>query len=317
MTPSPLDREAEEAIAWMVRLRAGAPDARLQARFDAWRDGDPARRRAWEHLQARLGAPYDTLRRLDRQLAHDLLAPPALGRRDVLRGIAGLGLAGGALWLGLRSAPGRAVFADLRSATGERRRVTLADGSQLDLNAGSAVDVAFEAGQRLLLLRRGELVVRVAADPSRPFVVRSAQGDVRALGTRFLVRQEADATHVAVLEHAVRARLPGGEALELHEGQSARLHAGAIERLAGDPRRAAAWLDGRLDVLDEPLEAVVDALRPYRRGLVRVAPQVRGLRVQGVFPLDDSDRALTALAETLPIRVERYGPWLTLIEPAG
>ncbi|MNI78379.1 fec operon regulator FecR [compost metagenome] len=58
---------------------------------------------------------------------------------------------------------------------------------------------------------------------------------------------------------------------------------------------------------------MVEALRPYSRGFVRLAPQVRGLRVQGVFPLDDPDRAFNALAETLPIRVDRYSPWLTLI----
>ncbi len=66
-------------------------------------------------------------------------------------------------------------------------------------------------------------------------------------------------------------------------------------------------------MLDDPLEHVVDALRPYSRGFVRVAPEVRDLRVQGVFPLNDPDRVFTALAETLPIRVDRYSPWLTLI----
>jgi transmembrane sensor len=40
---------------------------------------------------------------------------------------------------------------------------------------------------------------------------------------------------------------------------------------------------------------------------------VRGLRVQGVFPLDAPDRTLDALAETLPIRINRYSPWLTMI----
>jgi transmembrane sensor len=58
---------------------------------------------------------------------------------------------------------------------------------------------------------------------------------------------------------------------------------------------------------------VVEALRPYCRGFVRVAPDVRSLRVQGVFPLDDPERTFNALAETLPIRVDRYSPWLTLI----
>ncbi|MNC65857.1 fec operon regulator FecR [compost metagenome] len=66
-------------------------------------------------------------------------------------------------------------------------------------------------------------------------------------------------------------------------------------------------------MLDDSLQAVVEALSPYYRGFVRVEPEVRGLRVQGVFPLDEPQRAFAALAETLPVRVEHYSPWLTLI----
>ncbi|MNF79363.1 fec operon regulator FecR [compost metagenome] len=125
--------------------------------------------------------------------------------------------------------------------------------------------------------------------------------------------QEQDATRVVVLQHSIEARLFDGTTLDLQEGQSALLYAGKIVPVAGDQRHRADWLSGRLNVLDDPLEHVVDALRPYSRGFVRVAPEVRGLRVQGVFPLNDPDRVFTALAETLPIRVDRYSPWLTLI----
>jgi transmembrane sensor len=99
----------------------------------------------------------------------------------------------------------------------------------------------------------------------------------------------------------------------LQEGESALLYARRIDPVVGDQRYRADWLSGRLNVLDEPLEKVVDALRPYSRGFVRVSPEVRDLRVQGVFPLNDPARTFAALAETLPIRVDHYSPWLTLI----
>ncbi|WP_313519340.1 FecR domain-containing protein, partial [Pseudomonas sp.] len=83
----------------------------------------------------------------------------------------------------------------------------------------------------LLLLRRGELLVQVAADAARPFHVRSAEGDVRALGTRFLVRQEDDATRVVVLQHSVRASLDDGSTRDLLEGQAALLRERGIELL--------------------------------------------------------------------------------------
>ena len=38
------------------------------------------------------------------------------------------------------------------------------------------------------------------------------------------------------------------------------------------------------------------------------------MRVFGVFALDNTAQTLNTLAQTLPIKVTRYGPWLTLIE---
>ncbi|MNF67027.1 fec operon regulator FecR [compost metagenome] len=217
------------------------------------------------------------------------------------------------MWLGAGSQLGDALLADLHTGRGERQNFKLADGSRLSLNANSAVDLRFDDKQRLVILRHGELVIDVAPDPRRPLRVRTAEGEVRALGTRFLVAQEQEASRLVVLQHSVEARLFDGTVHVVQEGQSALLHARQIAFLGGDQRRRADWLNGRLNVLDESLEQVVEALRPYSRGFVRLAPQVRGLRVQGVFPLDDPDRAFNALAETLPIRVDRYSPWLTLI----
>ncbi|MBB2494327.1 FecR family protein [Aquipseudomonas ullengensis] len=317
MSQIALSRASQEAIDWMVRLRAATPDAQLLARFESWLASDPAHDLAWRQLQQGLGSHYETLRGFERRApgqAREVLLQPTPSRREVLRGLVGLGLFGGGLWLAARSQPGQALLADLHTGTGERRVYSLADGSQLNLNAGSAVDLDFSASQRLLRLRQGELVVQVAADPNRPFIVRSAQGDVRALGTRFLVRQEDQATRVLVLEHSVRLSLPNGASHDLQEGEAALLQAHHIEPLGRGEQHRADWLQGQLSVLDEPLDAVIEALRPYRSGLIRVAPDVRSLRVQGVFPLDQPERALTALGETLPIRISHYGPWLTLID---
>ncbi|VVP23522.1 hypothetical protein PS903_03886 [Pseudomonas fluorescens] len=319
MNKTRLDPVSEQAIDWMVRLRAGKPDAALQERFNAWLAMDPEHAQAWATLQERLGGSFNTVRALDRRVhgqageARQLLLQPHGSRRDALRVIAGLGLLGGGLWLGARSPLGDSLLADLHTGRGQRQDFNLADGSRLSLNADSAVDLQFDEQQRLVILRHGELVIEVAADPRRPLRVRTAQGEIRALGTRFLVAQEQDASRVVVLQHSVQARLFDGTTLDLQAGQSALLSARQISAVAGDQRHRADWLSGRLNVLDEPLEQVVEALRPYSRGFVRIAPEVRHLRVQGVFPLDDPDRTFTALAETLPIRVDRYSPWLTLI----
>ena len=319
MSKPRLDPVSEQAIDWMVRLRAGSPTPALQERFNTWLSQDPAHAQAWARLQERIGGSFNTVRALDRRLpghtehARQLLLQPQTSRRDALRMIAGLGLLGGGLWLGARSPLGDSLLADLRTGRGQREHFSLDDGSRLSLNADSSVDLQFDDQQRLVILRHGELVIQVASDPKRPLRVRTAQGEIRALGTRFLVAQEQDASRVVVLEHSVEAKLFDGTRRDLQEGESALLYARRIDPVVGDQRYRADWLSGRLNVLDEPLEKVVDALRPYSRGFVRVSPEVRNLRVQGVFPLNDPARTFAALAETLPIRVDHYSPWLTLI----
>ncbi|WP_110968776.1 FecR family protein [Pseudomonas huaxiensis] len=321
MSKARLDRVSEQAIDWMVKLRAGTPDAALLERFNAWLALDRAHSQAWEKLQERLGGSFNTVRALDRRLpgqageARQVLLQPQASRRDALRVIAGLGLLGGGAWLGARSPLADAWLVDLHTGRGERQHFNLADGSRLSLNANSAVDLRFDDQQRLVILRRGELIIDVAPDANRPLRVRTAEGELRALGTRFLVAQEQDASRLVVLQHSVQAQLFDGTTQVIPEGQSALLLPGRIALVNGDQRYRSDWLSGRLNVLDESLDQVVEALRPYSRGFVRVDPKVRGLRVQGVFPLDQPERALDALAETLPIRVDRYSPWLTLIGP--
>ncbi len=319
MSDARLDRVGEQAIAWMVRLRSGTTSARQRAGFEHWLSSDTAHRDAWARLQDGLGSHYATLRAFEHHTpggAREALLQPDMNRRTLLRGLVGLGLLGGGLWLGAHTLPGQALLADLRTGTGERRRFTLADGSLLELNADSAVDLDLSANTRLLHLRQGALVISTTTDRPQPLVVRTGQGDVRTLAGRLLVEQLPESTRAVALEGGVKASQRLGGALGLDEGQAALLHARHIELLGGDQRKRASWLQGRLDVLDDPLEAVIDALRPYRRGLIRVSPAVRQIKVQGVFPLDEPDRALTALGETLPIRIDRYGPWLTLISAA-
>ncbi|AGN81629.1 FecR family protein [Pseudomonas sp. GD03651] len=320
MSRPALDRVSEQAIDWMVELRAATPDPALLQRVRLWLQQDPAHQQAWNRLEQRLGHPFAALLALDQRApgqaaeARRLLMQPTRSRREVLGAMASLGLFGAALWGGWRSDTAQGWLADLHTGRGERRSFTLADGSRLSLNSASAVDVQFDAGQRLLMLRHGELLIQVARDPLRPLRVRTAQGQVQALGTRFLVSQEQDATRVVVLQHSVRASLADGQWAELHQGQAALLRSNTIERLTGEQQQRAAWLEGRLEVLDQPLHVVVDALRPYLRGYIRLAPAARDLRVQGVFPLDQPQQAFKALAEALPISVARYGPWLILID---
>ena len=320
----------DAAVDWWVELGSGeiAPDTRLA--FARWLAADPRHAQAWAGLQASVGQVFDgaapergQAARLDDLMTRAHRATQQQ-RRRLLQGalaLTGVGVGAGLMLSGARADWVPELMADLRTGIGERQRFALDDGSSLLLDADSAVDVDFGA-RRWARLRRGQLIVQVhaAGAGAPPFIVESAHGQVQALGTRFLVRQNATDTLALVLEHAVELRVPAADvpAQRLEEGQAARFDGQRITREAADGPAsfAAAWSRGMFEALDTPLGEVVAALRHYRRGLIRVAPEAARLRVTGAFPLDDVDAALTALAETMPIAVYRHAAdWLVRIEP--
>lgn len=322
-----LDAATQAAVGWLVVLHSGEASAAEQRDFDQWLAQSAEHRAAWQRLA---GALDDTLAPA-RSAASAHPAPgAALGqvlahaesrtrhRRHLLRGALALGgMAAAAALLAERQWPLAHLAADLRTGTGERRDFALPDGSQLSLDARSAVDIDFRKGHRTVTLRQGALVAQAAPlhRSGIPFVVRTDHGAVRALGTRFVVRREAQYSTVGMLEHSVEITAPGAEHLILAEGRSARFGPAGIAPLDTAPAAASAWQRGMLEAHDQTLGEVVQALRAYRAGFIRIAPEAAALRVYGTYALDDTDRALAALAETLPVSVRIYQRgWLVTIE---
>lgn len=311
---TPLDAVLLEAIDWQIRLTSGTTSAHERQAFQAWLESSAEHRQAWSRLDTLLSPSLQRLQDAGR---------PADGLRQVLlnehtpsrrrRQLLGSGLAillGTGGWLAQRQ---YTSAERLHTGLGQRRTWVLEDGSQLTLNASTSLRQHFTAQQRLLHLKQGELIVQVAADTQRPFCIDTQQGRIRALGTRLLVRQEADTTLVLMLEHSARLTLLDGRQLELAEGQAARMGRDGILRLPDHQEYLAAWQDGRLEVRNQPLGEVIRALDAYLPGLVRLSPAAAALPVFGIFNLDQPRQALQALDESLPIQVRRYGP-LTLID---
>lgn len=213
-----------------------------------------------------------------------------------------------------RTQPLNGLWADRHTATGERKTFELADGSRLSLNARSSVDIQFTEQRRLVRLREGQVFVDVAPDTRRPFVITTAQGEVQALGTQFMVRQADAGSLTSVQLHSVRVTTLGGSQRNVEAGEAAWFSVNDVRPVAPSVHSRVDWRDGRVDIRDEPLGPLIDALRPYRRGVLRVSERAAKLRVYGVYPLDDPAQTLESLAQTFPLRISHYGPWLTLID---
>lgn len=317
----------KEAVAWYARLCSGsAGDAERQA-WLRWHAAHPDHQRAWQRIEAMRA----TLQQAPAGIASPVLrarfASGGQARRQVLRSVlllAGTGTVGYLSWQTAQQyGLVQPLLADYSTAIGHQRRVQLPDGSLLIMNTGSAVDVRFDAHTRRVRLLAGEILVETARHRQgpeapldmRPFIIETRHGAARALGTRFTVRQLGDHTQVAVLDDAVelRAAQVPGKAVIVRAGQQARLMAGAIEAPEQADESAGLWHTGNLLVNDRSLGEVVAELARYRRGRLVCDARVAQLRISGVFPLADTDRALLLLVQSFPLRLRsltRY--WVTL-----
>lgn len=319
----------QQAIDWLVEWRSGTMSDTQREALDRWCAANPAHAAAWAQVSGgfehTLGQPLASLTtsRATADAALGALLLPHAGRRR-RRLVGGTLAACGAVFAsGLvahRMAPLPGLLADAHTATAERRSLDLADGSRLMLDARTAMDLSLGPAQRLVRLRQGALIAEVAAEHSAPFVIRTSHGEVRSSGTRCMVRVSAERTEVAVLDRAVSLHgATRNDRQTLGTGQAARVDIrGAISPLQTPAEDLAAWQHGMLAVRAGTLGDVIEGLRPYRRGFIRLSPDVAQLPVLGVFPLDDTDHALQALADTLPVLIRRYqGGWLLVIEPVG
>ncbi|MEJ3661171.1 FecR domain-containing protein [Pseudomonas fragi] len=314
--PAALDFKTLEAAAtWYVQLNDGSADEARTRAWQTWLKASPQHAAAWarvEKLQRQWAmiAPKAALSSLDSARAQ---------RRDVLKILGMLLAVGSGTWLAAGQVPYRSMLAEHRTGIRERRSLRLDDGSQLELNTDTALDIHFDAKQRLIRLHRGEILVQTARDPDqRPFIVHTEDGSVRALGTRFSVRQLPGQTRVGVEQSAVEIRPYGhiDQCLRLEAGQQVTFDSddiGVVEQL---PLASTAWVKGMLSVDDWRLGDFVEALGRYRPGVLRCATAVADLRISGAFRIDDTETILENLSKTLPVKVRFLTRYWASIEPA-
>ncbi len=318
------DRVLDEAIAWQVLLDSGDASDEHHADLIRWLEADGDHARAWRQLGLLDHGLHDLPRDAAAPLRDTLMTPRRRRTRKAAAGLLSLALLIAVAAGGLdRHQPLTGLLADHRTGTGEQRTVVLPDGTVVVLNTRSAIDLAFDADRRAIVLRQGEIHVRSApasaAEP-RPLMVLTPQGSLRALGTRFIVRHEAERTTLTVTESAVMARPAACDPApaqacpaerRVSAGHGVWLHVDAVGEPTPVRPDADAWIDGMLVVENTALGEVVAELARHRAAPLTIAADAAELRVTGTVPLADTERALTALTHALPVRlVKRGGVWL-------
>lgn len=232
----------------------------------------------------------------------------------------------GGLWLG-RTGPQTEDVASVQAistAIGEHRPVALADGSRMHLNTGSKARVVFSKARRRIQLDAGEGYFDVAKDAERPFEVAVGSSIVRAVGTRFLVRRQANGqAEVTVFEGVVELikaqaepAVPGARAVQpshppvrLAVGQSATEQEHVVVlRSVPEPalEHKLAWQHERIVFDNTPLATAVEQVNRYGTlPLVLGDDMPRDVRVSGAFSTREIPVFLRSLEQGFGLRVEQ------------
>ncbi|MCS3701855.1 ferric-dicitrate binding protein FerR (iron transport regulator) [Salinibacter ruber] len=174
------------------------------------------------------------------------------------------------------------------ASQGEQLSFTLPDGSKVQLNSGSALRYDRSFGDARVLFLKGEAFFEVDSD-ERPFLVRTHNAKVRALGTAFNVQARPDApsagTQVTLVEGTVEvgSREAGAKTVQMRPGETRRVQgreARLSEPLAVTVKEATAWRRGDLIVKNRPLESLLPEVE--RRFAVELAVRPDSLRQQRI-----------------------------------
>lgn len=308
-----------QAAEWFAVLQDEQLSEAEHQRWREWIAASPAHARVWERVRA-ISQPFAraTGAAAPQALRETLAKVQAAGRRRTLHLLGLGGVMIGAGLLAQRSLPWQAwrhayavARADYRTGIGECRHLTLPDGTRLDLNTSTALDVDYSASLRRIVLIAGEILVDSAPDPlspGRPLVVDMGAARLTALGTRFAVRGDRREGHLAVFEGAVRISLENGSQMDVAAGRQARFSAAGIMPDGQTELARESWSRGQLVADDISLAAFVAELSRYTPVALAVSPRVAGLRIVGAYPIAQPERdipvILAGLENALPVRIE-------------
>ncbi|MFL9926841.1 FecR domain-containing protein [Herbaspirillum lusitanum] len=328
-TPDVPPHVARQAIEWLLELQSGAQDEagrKLTLRkLEQWLAQHPDHLAAWQQIErinqrlAGLSAASSSAT-VHKALTHPAASTDA-GRRRLGKLLLLLAATGGGAWL----AEYRGLFdvtGEERTVIGERRTLTLPEGSTLVLGTDTRVRLQYGERERRIELLQGEIMLTTAADrhpQPRPILVATARGTVQPLGTVFAVRHIDGVSHVDVFRDRVKI-IPHDapeRSATLNAGQSAEFSHHSVSTPLALNNSAGAWAEGMIVASNTRLEDFVAELSRYRKGHLGCDPAVADLRISGTYPLADTERVLQILTASQPVELRyltRY--WVSVIPAA-
>jgi transmembrane sensor len=323
-----------EACAWIAQLDGGEPSQEDLDAFREWIHRSPRHQEEIKRLSAiwgdlnvltELAVPIKARRRI---FLYKLNLRVAAIAFTLLFGVIGSAYV---LWpvTHIRQVEANTVFA---TAIGERKPVTLSDGSKVLLNTDSRVQLEYTPDQRAVRLLQGEAFFEVAHNADRPFLVYAGGNVVRAVGTAFSVHIQKHDVAVVVTEGTVELasvspRAGGAQdglskprtikLVAINAGQGATIddRVEAIETIKpAEVTRKLSWREGVLSFSGEPLEQVVQEVSRYTPVTIVISdPSIRNVAIGGYFKAGETESMFEALETSFGVRVTRVNDRLVYL----
>ncbi|WP_271103059.1 FecR family protein [Pseudomonas tohonis] len=326
------DSLVEVAAHWCMRLHAEDCTDEERAQFQAWIEADPAHAleyaemlEIWdlsEHLPPTQPSPrLHVPRQLPKPPPSLAQLPPRQRPRSLLRrharalalALVALPLAGYSGWIAGWLPDSYQRF----EAENSIRRITLPDGSDVELNLATRLSYANFIDQRRVSLDSGEAYFHVSHDSAHPFVVQAGQGSITVTGTRFNVWKYQDNVVVTVTEGSVKVRSEQrGNDSNLSPGMQASFGPGDMKPAVGavDTQKALAWRDGKLILDDLTLAEAVPLINRYLDAPLVLGDQASAdQRIGGIYSTRDIRSLVSALPQVLPVSLAQQADGSTLI----
>lgn len=186
---------------------------------------------------------------------------------------------------------------ELSSPIAERKSSVLDDGSQVHLNANSALSVSQTKNKRFAVLEQGQVFFDIAPDKNRPFIINTGNAEITVLGTSFDVKRTPQHTTVSVYEGTVNVK--ADKKVTLTKGHSIKVQAGKIVNVSEQTFDILPlWRAGWLEVDNTPIDEVIAQFQAYLDKKVVFDERLSGLLINGRFALDRPEESLMLISNT-------------------
>lgn len=311
-----LDAAIERAMEWLLRREMAPGDAGLERDFQRWLAEAELHRKAYDAAQstwAELGRLPAPARETPANVVALPVRPPRRGRWYA----AAAALVAACVLIAAFPSLHRSLIADYETGVAELRDMSLPDGSVVQLDAGSAIAVDYQDGERRVTLLAGQAFFRVARDAQRPFSVLAGDVSVVVTGTSFSVAKTSATIDVAVQTGSVEVLRRGqreGDPLTVGDRLVVDRTGQVVHRERLAPEQVASWRQRRLVVVDTSFGDIVETFGRHLPGVVFVRDGALNRQaITGVFDLSQPVEALRTLARSQNATVTEVTPYLLVV----